>query len=104
MYRRLTPTYVPESIECACLCPEHYAQRDSPDCEKATEKIELMRKKDAEKLQTQTRKVIEESEAAAAAAVDLGTFKVNTKICAYMWMCVKSAVVILEVLSDTSIR
>ena len=49
-----------------------------PASEKASEQIELMRKKDAEKLQMQTRKVIEESEAAAAAAVDLGTFKVST--------------------------
>lgn len=55
-----------------------------PASEKAAEQIELMRKQDAEKLQMQTRKVIEESEAAAAAAVDLGTFKVST---AYIETC-----------------
>ena len=36
-----------------------------------------MRKKDAERLQAQAQKTIEESQAAATAKVDFGTFKVS---------------------------
>ena len=46
--------------------------------EAAKEQSELMRKKDAEMLQAQTQKTIEESQAAATVRVDFGTYKVST--------------------------
>ena len=71
--------------------------------EAATEQSELMRKKDAERLQAQTQKTIEESQAAATAKVDFGTFKVSTPYtCTYHHMTSVVVFVLIAVCSMVS--